>query len=113
MKHLLSLPPGGRPHPLLCFLHGYDEAEPTPLKEALTRHGPLRAGNPARVKKDFIVLAPQLPLGGDLWHRYADDLLVLVSTTLERHGGDRERLYLTGACRCAIPRCRCGSRSAR
>ena len=96
MKHLLSVPPGARSHPLLCFLHGYDEAEPTPLEEALTRHGPLRPGNPACVRERFIVVAPQLPFAGDVWHRYARDVHQLMSDTLERHGGDAARTYLCG-----------------
>jgi predicted peptidase len=96
VKHLLSLPPSEGRHPLLCFLHGYDEAAPRPLHEALTRHGPLREDNPPAVKEDFIVLAPQLPLAGDVWHRYADDVQALVTTTLDRLGGDRARAYLTG-----------------
>jgi dienelactone hydrolase len=96
MKHLLSLPRSEGSHPLLCFLHGYDEAAPRPLEEALTRHGPLRPGNPARVKDDFILLAPQLPIAGDVWHRHADEVQALVATTLDRLGGDPKRAYLTG-----------------
>lgn len=40
--------PGGK-RPLLCFLHGYDEAGPTDLHTGLLRHGPLRPadGEPA------------------------------------------------------------------
>jgi predicted peptidase len=96
MKHVLSLPRNEGSHPLLCFLHGYDEAAPTTLDEALTRHGPLRHGNPACVKDDFIILAPQLPVAGDVWHRYVDEVQALVATTLERLGGDAKRAYLTG-----------------
>jgi len=96
MKHHLSVPENAGPHALLCFLHGYDEAAPLPLDAALTRHGPLREGNPAVVKERFIVLAPQLPLAGDIWHRYADDVQALVAATIERLGGDRHRAYLTG-----------------
>jgi len=96
VKHLLSVPPGPGPHPVLCFLHGYDEAAPAPLEQALTRHGPLRPGNPPLVAERFIVLAPQLPFAGDIWHRYAHDLHRLVESTLEAHGGDAERVYLTG-----------------
>jgi hypothetical protein len=96
MEHLLSVPPGEAARPLICFLHGYDEAAPAPPQEALTRHGPFRPGNPAQVASEFILLAPQLPLGGDLWHRYADEVRRLVATTVKRHGADRSRLYLTG-----------------
>src|SRR5690349_20194185 len=96
MKHLLSLPPGEGAHPLLCFLHGYDEAAPASMESALTRHGPLRPGNPSRVKEQFIVLAPQLPVAGDVWHRHADEVQALVATTLDRLGGDRQRADLTG-----------------
>ena len=93
---MLSVPPGAGPHPLICFLHGYDEAAPAPLQEALTRHGPLRPGNPPSVADGFILLAPQLPFAGDTWHRYAHDVHGLVETTLQTHGGDAGRVYLTG-----------------
>lgn len=96
MRHLVSLPAGPGPHPLLCFLHGYDEAAPGPVDEALRRHGPLRSGNPARVTEDFIVLAPQLPQAGDLWRQYARNVRVLVEEAIERYGADGTRLYLTG-----------------
>ena len=48
------------------------------------------------MKDEFIVLAPQLPLAGDLWHRHVDEVRALVLATLERHGGDARRMYLTG-----------------
>lgn len=80
---------------LLCFLHGYDEAAPTPLREGLLRHGPLRPGNPAGATEPFIVVAPQLPTGGDIWHRYRDALDVIVDEALKECGGDPARCYLT------------------
>jgi hypothetical protein len=42
------------------------------MEDALTRHGPLRRENPVEVLQDFIVIAPQLPVRGDIWRRYAD-----------------------------------------
>jgi predicted peptidase len=96
MRHLVSLPAGPGPHPLLCFLHGYDEAAPGPIDEALRRHGPLRSGNPARITEEFIVLAPQLPQAGDLWRQYAAKVRTLVEEAIARYGADAERLYLTG-----------------
>jgi len=71
MEHFVSVPGGAGPHPLICFLHGYDEAAPTPLHTALRRHGPLKEGNPPLVRERFIVLAPQLPHAGDVWQRHA------------------------------------------
>src|SRR5688572_3606798 len=50
--------------PLLCFLHGYDEAAPTDIVTALTRHGPLREGNPHSSIDQFVIVAPQLPAAG-------------------------------------------------
>lgn len=41
-----------RLRPVLCFLHGYEEGAPSELRTGLTRHGPLRALNPARVEQD-------------------------------------------------------------
>jgi len=96
MRHLLHVPVGAGPHPLLCFLHGYGEAAPAPLETALRRHGPLNERNFALVRERFIVLAPQLPLAGDLWRRYSDPLHELVRLIIERHAGDQSRMYLTG-----------------
>lgn len=84
------------PQPVLVFLHGYDEGPPTPFEEGLTRHGPLRPGNPGRMLDDFIVVAPQLPTRGDLWREYQTNLAAIVDTVLREHGGDPLRLYLTG-----------------
>jgi poly(3-hydroxybutyrate) depolymerase len=99
LPYLLRLPrfPGTAPggHPVLCFLHGYEEGAPTPLHEALTRHGPLREGSSTCAGR-FIVVAPQLPSQGDAWHRHADDVHELVRHVQALHGGDPARTYLTG-----------------
>lgn len=98
LRYLLSLPQGksGKPLPVLCFLHGYGEAAPRDIRRALTLHGPLRASSSPRVREEFIVVAPQLLIGGDLWSRYADVLRQIVSEVRSDHGGDAQRLYLTG-----------------
>ena len=87
------MPPGAGPHPLLCFLHGYDEAAPVPPRHGLTRWGPLRPGNPAAIAQRFAILAPQLPRAGDHWHRYGAELQGLIERL---EGVDRRRCYLTG-----------------
>jgi predicted peptidase len=84
------------PWPLLCFLHGYDEATPLDIRTALTRHGPLRPGNPRIVTDRFIILAPQLPFGGDVWSRYAQDVKQLIYAVQKTHGADPRKTYLTG-----------------
>ena len=100
LRYLLSVPPvsarPGERFPLLCFLHGYGEAAPRDIRRALTLHGPLRSSSAARAKQEFIVVAPQLLIGGDLWNRYADVLRQIVSEVRSEHGGDPARLYLTG-----------------
>jgi hypothetical protein len=93
LRYLLSVPSAPGPHPVLCFLHGYDEAAPMDIRRALTLHGPLHPGNPPL---DFIVVAPQLPRAGDVWHRFADDVRDIVSAVQAHHGGDPARTYLTG-----------------
>lgn len=97
LPYLLAVPAGAgrRPLPVLCFLHGYDEAAPEPIERALTRHGPLRDGA-ARAAREFIVVAPQLPTRGDLWHRHAGAVSQVVREVADRHGGDPGRTYLTG-----------------
>jgi hypothetical protein len=82
--------------PLLCFLHGYDEAAPLDICVALTRHGPLRATNPPRCIDQFIIVAPQLPTRGDLWDRYAHVVRRIVREESQHFGCDVQRLYLTG-----------------
>lgn len=97
LPFLVSVPGrGNAAHPTLCFLHGYDEGPPTPLEEALTRHGPFRPGNPHSLFERFIVIAPQMPARGDIWRRYAAEVKQIVRQVGKRHGGDPRRTYLTG-----------------
>lgn len=101
LPYLLSIPPASESLsaslvPVLFFLHGYDEAAPAPIEQALMRHGPLRPGNPPTALADFIVIAPQLPVAGDLWHRYADPVQNILDQVLTAWRGDAERAYLSG-----------------
>jgi predicted peptidase len=99
LRYLISLPDGdgdGGARPVLCFLHGHDEAAPGDIRAMLTKHGPLRPGSAEAATRDFIVVAPQLPVAGDLWHRHADDVARIVATVRAEHGGDAARTYLTG-----------------
>jgi predicted peptidase len=100
LRYLLALPSAPKSQkalwPVLCFLHGYDEGAPMKIEDALTRHGPLRRGNPVRAINNFIVIAPQLPVRGDIWHRNADAVQQIVHDVQKRHGGDPRRTYLTG-----------------
>lgn len=100
LSGVLSLPPRPRPGAaLLCFLHGRGEAQPMDPITAMTMHGPL---NPASaVDADgpdlpFIVVAPQLPVSGDLWHEQADRVAGLVQQVESRYDTDPARRYLTG-----------------
>jgi hypothetical protein len=70
MRHRSTLPKGPGLHPVLCFLHGYDEAASASGDEGFTTPRPARAWR----------------------HRYADEVGALV----EQHGGDPQRRYLTG-----------------
>jgi predicted peptidase len=99
LRYLLSLPDddaGDEKRPVLCFLHGYDEGAPMDIRAALTRHGPLRPGSAPAATRGFIVVAPQLPERGDLWHRHADDVRRIVTAVQASHGGDPRRTCLTG-----------------
>ena len=82
--------------PLLCFLHGYDEAAPLEICAALTRHGPLQATHPPSALDQFVIVAPQLPTRGDVWHRYAHAVRQIVLEEAQNYGCDEQRLYLTG-----------------
>src|SRR6185295_14618414 len=99
LRYLLSVPPKNasreEPFPLLCFLHAYGEAAPRDIQRALTLHGPLRASSAARARKEFIIVAPQLLIGGDLRQRYADALRHVVSHVRSETRSDPRRTYLT------------------
>jgi poly(3-hydroxybutyrate) depolymerase len=100
LPYLLSIPdaavaaPGTRP--LLCFLHGYDEGAPMPIRQALTRHGPLAPGSAPVATSEFLVIAPQLPARGDLWDRFAEAVGRIVRQVQQQHRADPGRAYLTG-----------------
>ncbi len=100
LRYLLALPTAAPsetpPQPVICFLHGYDEGAPTEIVEGLTRHGPLRNGNRLLIPEPSIVVAPQLPDRGDIWHRFADDVLRIVQEVQQKFNGDARRTYLTG-----------------
>jgi poly(3-hydroxybutyrate) depolymerase len=99
LPYLLSVPPpreASAPLPLLCFLHGYDEAAPAGIERGVTRHGPLRPGSSARALEELIVVAPQLPRAGDVWRLYEGAVAEIVSQVRAAHPVDGERLYLTG-----------------
>ncbi len=101
LRSLLSIPlrcgPQETLRPVICFLHGYDEAAPLEIHRALCRHGPLgRSSSPMALER-FIVIAPQLPPpGGDVWFRYADSVRQIVQGLQKDYGGDPGRTYLTG-----------------
>ncbi len=94
LRYLLAVAAGKAPAPLLCFLHGYGEAAPLALEKAMRLHGPLHPRSAPIAARDFIVVAPQLPLAGDLWHRYADDVRALIADICAKQAV--ERMYLTG-----------------
>jgi poly(3-hydroxybutyrate) depolymerase len=99
LGYIISVPPvaqstGARP--ILCFLHGYGEAAPLQISEAVTRRGPLRTANPRRVTERFIIVAPQLPAAGDNWYEKADSVRQLMTEIQREYTGDPDRTYLTG-----------------
>jgi predicted peptidase len=100
LPYLLSLPspapPASGAWPLLCFLHGYDEGAPLPIRQALRRHGPLAAASSPRARGEFIVVAAQLPARGDVWYRYADAVREIVQQVRGRHRADPQQTFLTG-----------------
>lgn len=100
LPYLLSVPSASASAagswPVLCFLHGYDEAAPVEIRRALTRHGPLWPGSAPRAVEEFIVVAPQLPRAGDVWHRYAEAVRNIVIEVRREHGGDPRRTCLSG-----------------
>lgn len=100
LGYLLSVPPpsstAAEPRPVLCFLHGYDEAAPMDIRRALTLHGPLSASSAPAAARDFVVVAPQLPGAGDVWRLHAPEVREVVEQVRRERGGDPARTYLTG-----------------
>jgi predicted peptidase len=91
---LVSQLAGVGPWPVLCFLHGSQEAAPAPIVKALTSHGPLRTGSSPLATTSFIVVAPQLPPpGGNVWAAYAVALQDAVRAVPNSDAGAR---YLSG-----------------
>lgn len=100
LPYLILRPPptevGTERWPVLCFLHGYDEGHPTPIRQGLTRHGPLKPTSSVVAVSEFIVVAPQLHTSGDLWFRHANEVETIVQQVQEENQGDPERTFLTG-----------------
>lgn len=99
LPYLVSRPapePGDERWPVLCFLHGVDEGQPTPIERGLTRHGPLKAISSPVATSEFIVVAPQLKTSGDFWHRHVEVVRDIVSSVQQEYHGDPQRTFLTG-----------------
>ncbi|GAB2803986.1 hypothetical protein GCM10027040_35490 [Halomonas shantousis] len=99
LRTLFSVPSAAAPAsgwPVLCFLHGYDEAAPLDIQAALTRHGPLSSASASLAREAFILVAPQLPAAGDHWHRHAAEVQDLVRRLHEQHDGNPQQTYLSG-----------------
>jgi poly(3-hydroxybutyrate) depolymerase len=100
LPYLLSVPEaepaGATRSPVLCFLHGYDEGPPTSLVDGMTRHGPLAPSSSPLAREAFIVVAPQMPVRGDMWYRYGREVRRLVDKVQEQYLGDPARTFLTG-----------------
>ncbi|MFW5641058.1 MAG: hypothetical protein ACOC0H_07900 [Thermodesulfobacteriota bacterium] len=99
LRFLVSTPKGDSPEngwPLLCFLHGYDEAAPLDIFEGLTRHGPFRWTSSRKARDLFILVAPQLHTAGDVWFKYGDIVKETVMEIRAQERGDSRCTYLTG-----------------
>lgn len=105
LRYLLSLPQESSgtadstgPWPLLCFLHGYGEGPPMPIRRALTLHGPMARTSSPLARAEFVVVAPQLPRRGDIWYAYAEAVQEIVQQVHARaaHRADPARMFLTG-----------------
>ena len=96
LRYLVDAPPAAGPLPVLCFLHGYGDAAPLPLERGLRLHGPLAGAAAPLARREFIVVAPQLPVAGDLWAHHADDVRALTDQVRAAHPVDASRMYLTG-----------------
>ncbi|MFP4164655.1 MAG: hypothetical protein ACLFQB_12250 [Chitinispirillaceae bacterium] len=99
LPYLVSVPRNNPPEngwPLIFFLHGYDEGAPLQIHTALTANGPLSSQSSPRATADFLIAAPQLRTRGDIWERFADDVLEIKSEVTQTFQIDSSKSYLTG-----------------
>ncbi|HNR13581.1 MAG TPA: hypothetical protein PLG17_05070 [Thermodesulfobacteriota bacterium] len=100
LPYVVSVPritaPESDAWPLLCFLHGYGEGAPMPIRQALTLYGPLAAASSPLATAEFIVVAAQLPARGDIWYRYADSVLKVTRSVQAQHRVNPRKMFLTG-----------------
>lgn len=96
LRYLISVPPIPAPRPVLLFLHGYSEAAPEDIHITLAKHSPLNPDAAPLARAEFIVVAPQLPRAGDIWHTQTHAVESIVRDVQDEHGGDVARTYLTG-----------------
>jgi poly(3-hydroxybutyrate) depolymerase len=83
--------------PVLCFLHGNGEAEPLDVRQAATRHGPLKPESAQKAADQFVIIFPQLPApGGDVWRSYAREVRTIVEAVQTRFNGNPKQTYFTG-----------------
>ena len=56
----------------------------------------MRSLKPPTYKDRFVILAPQLPVRGDLWYRHADTVRQIVLDEAKNFACDLRRVYLAG-----------------
>lgn len=95
LVHRPAVSPPAEGYPVLVFLHGYDEAAPMDITAALTLHGPLAPTAAPIARERFVILAPQLPVAGDLWGRFGSAVVDLVEREVASDC-DAARIYLSG-----------------
>ncbi len=91
----MYLPPGyahSKSFPLLIFLHGAGERGDDLNK--VDNHGPLKHVNDDWWNYDFVIIAPQVPSGGDWSANLIKGLYDKVKTVYT--GIDQNRVYITG-----------------
>jgi hypothetical protein len=86
------------PFPVLCFLHGAQEARQGNNPNGVFGHGSpashARQGSP--FVQPFLVVCPQLNAVGQWTLAHAPGVHVLLDAAIQQFGGDANRVYLTG-----------------
>src|SRR5687768_13030467 len=89
IRYLVSTPPAQartqEPWPVLCFLHGRDEASGRmSVEDSAALHGPLST-TAWDARSRFIVIEPQRPDTDDGWARHAAAVVALVRRLRSEH----------------------------
>ena len=83
--------------PLIVFLHGQGESQPTPLPKVALQGPPQYVGRHPGNLGPFAILSPQKKMHGKFYDEdTASKIIELIDYYIEKYNIDKSRIYLTG-----------------